>query len=846
MGWWRSPILHLLPSPSTSANTGPRVVFRTFPPWWRHLDTSLILTHLHCHWIATEQDLSPQEGNMEEFAESLPTLAPEKCHSVHTHSRLGRTLDVFMDTTFPAASQSHFSPRHHSIHPTLSRGRLSQWRQARHFPAHLLPVPLLWMSEEHLFRPSGLQTIGRVPWILDPVDAHQATKTIQEIISLVAGQGSCSSQRLCATKTQEAVSLWPSSRQLLRRSIPTHAELHRQAHLPAPSSGFSTQPGQRWCLWTYSTSEARWLWLPTYTSYLQPRPRWLLHEHWHWSLCYQLASHFTLPQPHHEHTTRWTVLGQTLCGQPTRRCGQRTNLSHFECDAQDLHPRHWIYHSCLFGHDPVLHRHCRFPADPGFTHGLSVKPCPLPHGCGSLRRGLVPHFWVPALHHGPHLSMSPLRGQPFVPPRLFLVDRTSSWLVLAPRFLWQTHCLGDWARPRVPGLHLGVWPFHATIFTTSWPESSDGSVFSVSFERPALRLRLSPVFGGKMCPPLIRTVPRFCRIASFVQTCWFSWRRSDYSCPTFFQIHAYPPFVVKNYSLLSRCPTMLHSIMTLPISFHTLATTLSTYPFCVRFFFSLTLFSPLALSVCSFWLSIGSVHISFAMGSDFTTPVERPLSPRLNDGTFPAFLHDTHHAYLLLHRAFQSIPPTVIPDMVPTPHPGPEELDQPDYLRPTSSPVPFPTDEDEENEIFKLATSQDLPHRMATAKVPPPVRHFAAPDAVDVPIPNSTLSKSPLRSPPKAPSRHRRRSTGSHLDRAAEARNISRSRSSSVRAAPRAWTQEDIAKLRELKKDSRARPAWKTIAGKLARNVDDCKMRWKRIQKMLVNSLRFFAHFSTS
>ena len=114
------------------------------------------------------------------------------------------------------------------------------------------------------------------------------------------------------------------------------------------------------------------------------------------------------------------------------------------------------------------------------------------------------------------------------------------------------------------------------------------------------------------------------------------------------------------------------------------------------------------------------------MGSDFTTAVERPLSPCLNDGTFRAFLHDTHHAYLLLHRAFQGIPPTVIPDMVPTPHPGPEELDQPDYLRPTSSPVPSPTDEDEENEIFKLATGQEPPHRMATAKVPPPVRHFAA------------------------------------------------------------------------------------------------------------------------
>ena len=172
------------------------------------------------------------------------------------------------------------------------------------------------------------------------------------------------------------------------------------------------------------------------------------------------------------------------------------------------------------------------------------------------------------------------------------------------------------------------------------------------------------------------------------------------------------------------------------------------------------------------------------MGSDFAVPEERPMAPRLNDGTFRAFLHDVHHAYLLLHRAFRLIPPTVIPDLVPMPHPGLEELDQPDALQPTSSPVPSPTDEEAENEMFRLATDQELPHRMATAKVPPPVRHLAAPDARDVPIPPSTRSKSPRRPPPATPPRRHRRSTASHLDRAAEARTISRSRSPSERAPP--------------------------------------------------------------
>ena len=77
---------------------------------------------------------------------------------------------------------------------------------------------------------------------------------------------------------------------------------------------------------------------------------------------------------------------------------------------------------------------------------------------------------------------------------------------------------------------------------------------------------------------------------------------------------------------------------------------------------------------------------SYHMVSDFSIPEARPLAPRLKDGAFSSFLHDVHHAYLLLHRAFQSIPPTVIPDLVPMPHPCLEELDQPDPLQPTHLP----------------------------------------------------------------------------------------------------------------------------------------------------------------
>ena len=229
------------------------------------------------------------------------------------------------------------------------------------------------------------------------------------------------------------------------------------------------------------------------------------------------------------------------------------------------------------------------------------------------------------------------------------------------------------------------------------------------------------------------------------------------------------------------------------------------------------------------------------MGSAFTPPMDREGSPRLNNGTFRAFVHDTHHAYLLLHRAFQSLPPTVIPNIVPASPPGHGELDQPDYLRPASLPdardiLPSPSsmNEDDEKELFKTTTDQDPPPRMAKTNLPPTSSTLPGTSAAwEVPIPNSALSKSPLSAsaaPKPAPDR-RRRSTGSHLDRAAEARNISRSRSPSASVVPRAWTPEDLAKLRELKQDGKARPNWKTVAGKLARGEDDCKRRWKRLKE---------------
>ena len=228
------------------------------------------------------------------------------------------------------------------------------------------------------------------------------------------------------------------------------------------------------------------------------------------------------------------------------------------------------------------------------------------------------------------------------------------------------------------------------------------------------------------------------------------------------------------------------------------------------------------------------------MASAFTPPMERELSPRLNDGTFRAFIHDTHHAYLLLHRAFQGLPPTVIPNIVPASPLGHGAPDQQDHLRPASLPdardmVPSPSSfiEDDDEELVPTTMGHDLPPRKVHCPLPQPVRHRTAPAAEEVPIPKSTLSKSPLRAAPKPAPARRRHSTGSHLEKTAKARNIniSHSRSPMGSVAPRAWTSADLAKLRQLKQDSKARPNWKTVAGKLARSEDDCKRRWKQLQQ---------------
>ena len=66
------------------------------------------------------------------------------------------------------------------------------------------------------------------------------------------------------------------------------------------------------------------------------------------------------------------------------------------------------------------------------------------------------------------------------------------------------------------------------------------------------------------------------------------------------------------------------------------------------------------------------VYLTAAMASSpslTTIPLHEPV--------FQQFLHDVHHAYLLLHRAMSLLPPTLIPNIEPTPLPSTGVWDQP-------------------------------------------------------------------------------------------------------------------------------------------------------------------------
>ena len=109
----------------------------------------------------------------------------------------------------------------------------------------------------------------------------------------------------------------------------------------------------------------------------------------------------------------------------------------------------------------------------------------------------------------------------------------------------------------------------------------------------------------------------------------------------------------------------------------------------------------------------------FLVSYDVTIPIQEPV--------FLQFLHDVHHAYLLLHRAMALLPPTLIPNIEPTPLPSTDVWNQPDGLRPhysdqtnafiDNAPIPSPDLEEEETLMDELVETH----------LPEPHQHVAAP-----------------------------------------------------------------------------------------------------------------------
>ena len=181
----------------------------------------------------------------------------------------------------------------------------------------------------------------------------------------------------------------------------------------------------------------------------------------------------------------------------------------------------------------------------------------------------------------------------------------------------------------------------------------------------------------------------------------------------------------------------------------------------------------------------------------------------LHEPVFQQFLYDVHHSYLLLHRAMSLLPPTMIPDIEPTPLPSIGVWNQPPDLLPEYSdatnafidgaPLPSP-DLEAEDSFMQELVNYNLPR---------PHQHVEAPVPDSIPAPpefsmaSSTRSKKrQAKATPKAPGKRQCKSS------------LSPAPSPS---SPSIWTDEDKKLLRALKADEKSRFSWKLVAGKLGK-----------------------------
>ena len=194
------------------------------------------------------------------------------------------------------------------------------------------------------------------------------------------------------------------------------------------------------------------------------------------------------------------------------------------------------------------------------------------------------------------------------------------------------------------------------------------------------------------------------------------------------------------------------------------------------------------------------------------------------------FLHDVHHAYLLLHRAMALLPPTMIPNMEPEALPSTGVWDQPEGLLPQYSAHTnayidnfFDTYGDEiPIESHAPTEDKDQQEDQVYSTLPEPHTHVTAPDPAELPdtCRFSQTDKTPAKRPkpkttPKAPAKRQRR--------------VAKTPPRSPSPAP-TWTREEKKKLRLLKADERSRYSWKVIASKLGKTEQEAKTMWNRIK----------------
>ena len=147
----------------------------------------------------------------------------------------------------------------------------------------------------------------------------------------------------------------------------------------------------------------------------------------------------------------------------------------------------------------------------------------------------------------------------------------------------------------------------------------------------------------------------------------------------------------------------------------------------------------------------------------------------LQEPVFLQFLHDVHHAYLLLHRAMALLPPTLIPNIEPTPLPSTEVWNQPEGLRPDYS--------DSTNAFIDavhlpppdLAEEEALMDDLLEPNLPEPHQHVAAPPPDALPDPSKLSARHRhLRNASRRP-----KQLPKHLQSAVAIQDQSRSRSPS-------------------------------------------------------------------